>query len=212
MPDAPCRRCAGALGPGADPAACDDCARLRPKFTRTVAAARYAGLVGELIRRAKYGRDPLLAVPLADLMRRAVRAGDSLRDADGASLVDIVLAAPANPRHARERAFHLADLIAESVAADLRVRCRTDWFVRVGNPEPQAALPRTERRKAARGTVALRRARRFEPTWKSAPAPRGLRVLVVDDVLTTGATVNECARVLLAAGAAEVRVAVVSRA
>jgi len=82
------------------------------------------------------------------------------------------------------------------------------WLVRVGDPVPQAALARTERRRAARGTVAL-----GSPRWPwRAPRVAGRRVLVVDDVLTTGATANECARVLVDAGAECVRVAVCARA
>lgn len=205
-----CEMCAAALGPGADTSprsgACDDCEKLRPRFTAAVAAAPYAGFVGELIRRAKYGRDPLLAVPLAELLRRALR-GSPVRDG-----VSVVLPVPASPRRAAERGFHLADLLAAAAAAELGVACRSDWLVRVGDPMPQAALPRTERRTAARGTVATRPPARIRAPWTTAPSPAGLRVLVVDDVLTTGATLQECARVLHAAGAAEVRVAVAARA
>jgi predicted amidophosphoribosyltransferase len=204
----PCPVCAAALGPGADPSVCRDCERLRPRFVATVAAAPYAGFVGELVRRAKYGHDPLLAVPLADLLRSA------LRGSPVAAGIDAVLAVPPHPGRAAERGFHLADLLASSAAEEVRAPLRLDWLVRVGDPVPQAALPRTERRQAARGTVALRatHAAWARPRWTRPPDPSGCRVLVVDDVLTTGATVNECARVLLAAGAKEVRVAVATRA
>jgi len=199
---APCPRCAGPLGPGADVASCSTCAALRPKFSASVAAGPYAGFLGEIVRRAKYGRDPLLSVPLGALIVEAVA---EWKARDGLSLV---VATPATRSRAKERGFHLADLLAERLADELRLPLASARLVRVGDPPPQAALPRTKRRLAARGTVAL-----FHPRglW---PPPRvdGRAVLVVDDVLTTGATANECARVLLAGGAADVRVAVCARA
>lgn len=154
-----------------------------------------------MVRRAKYGRDPLLARPLADLISDAVgrwgaRAG-----------VTAVAAVPGTRARVRERGFHLADLLAERLADDLHVPIASRRIERIGEPIPQAALPRTERRRAARGTVAS-----ILPRWPWDVRVAGATVLLVDDVLTTGATVNECARVLLASGAAEVRVAVCARA
>lgn len=201
-PPEPCPVCAGLVGPGADADACPTCGALRPKFTAAVAAGPYAGFVGELIRRAKYGRDPLLAVPLGALLVGAVRAWPGRRG------VTLVVPAPATKSRTSERGFHLAELLAERVADELGVPMRADWLERVGDPVPQAALPRTRRRLAAKGTVAVRRKRRFG----RGPRFAGEVVLLVDDVLTTGATADECARVLLAAGAAEVRVAVSARA
>src|SRR5262245_19950589 len=73
-PRDPCFGCGAPLRPGADPDACIPCAVLRPKFRGAVAVGPYAGFLGELIRRAKYGRDPVLAAPLAELLAGAVRA------------------------------------------------------------------------------------------------------------------------------------------
>jgi predicted amidophosphoribosyltransferase len=198
----PCPRCAGPLGPGADEDSCPTCRELRPKFASAVAAGPYAGFLGELVRRAKYGRDPLLAVPLSELLVEAVRAWP---DRDG---ITAVAGTPATKSRARERGFHLADLLAERLADELALPLVGSRLERVGDPPPQAALPRTKRRLAARGTVAL--AAPLVPWF--APRIEGAVVLVVDDVLTTGATVNECARVLLLGGAAEVRAAVCARA
>jgi predicted amidophosphoribosyltransferase len=202
QPPDPCPRCAAPLGPGALLGACSLCEAPRPKFAAAVAAGPYAGFLGELVRRAKYGRDPVLAVPLAELLADAVRAWPGR-----GGLTDVV-PVPGTRARTRERGFHLADALAERLADEIRAPYRATWLLRVGEPVPQAALPRTDRRRAARGTVELVR-----PPWPFRP-PRvaGRRVLVVDDVLTTGATADECARVLLAAGAAEVRVAVAARA
>jgi predicted amidophosphoribosyltransferase len=201
-PRDPCPRCAAPLGPGLVAAVCSSCAELRPRFAAAAAAAVYPGLAGELIRRAKYGRDPLLAVPLGGLL------ADALAGWPGRAGLTAVVPVPPSRARVRERGFHLADLVAERAADALGLTLRLRWLERVGDPLPQAALPRTERRRAARGTVRV-----AAPTWPlRAPRVTGERVLLVDDVLTTGATANECARVLRAAGAAEVRVAVCARA
>lgn len=201
-PPAPCPCCAGRLGPGALLDACTTCDALHPKFTSAVSAGPYAGFLGELVRRAKYGRDPVLAVPLAELLAGAVRYWP------GRETITAVVPVPGTASRVRQRGFHLADLLAERVALELNVPVRTAWIARLGEPAPQASLPRTLRRTAARGTVAMR----TSPLPWLRPRAAGERVLIVDDVLTTGATVNECARVLRAAGAAEVRVAVCARA
>jgi predicted amidophosphoribosyltransferase len=197
-PPSPCGRCAGPLGPAAPDSACVACDELRPRFASCVAAGLYPGLLGELIRRGKYGRDRLLAEPLGRLLAAAVAPSR-----DWIAL-DVVLPAPPSRTRTRERGFHLAGLLAERVARELGVPLRTTWLHRLGDPPPQASLPRSERVTAARGTVAVeeRAERRLA----------GASVLLVDDVLTTGSTADACARVLLTAGVREVHVAVVARA
>ncbi len=154
----------------------------------------------------------MLAWPLERML------GDAVDAWPGREGVDAVVPVPTTSARLRERGFHLAEILAAAAARRLGCAARTAWLARPGDPTPQAALPRTERRRAARGTVALRPG--FGPFDSFAPLAalsrtreiEGKRVLVVDDVLTTGATVKECARVLLDAGAEEVRVAVAARA
>ena len=202
-PSAPCSRCAAPRGPGSDGEGRAACCRPRVRFECAVAAGPYAGFLGELVRRAKYGNDPVLAVPLRGLLVEAVAEWPARQG------VSVVVPVPGTRSRVRERGFHLAELLADAVATALDVPLRDSWLARVGEPEPQAALPRSRRRLAARDTVSLREPR-FP--WERRPRLAGATALLVDDVLTTGATADACARVLLAAGASEVRVAVVARA
>jgi len=179
---------------------------MQPRFAAAAAGAPYTGLAAELVRRTKYGHDRLLALPLAALTRRAAR---SLPDR---AWVDDVVPVPASPRRRRERGFDLAELLADDLARVLRVPLRRGWLARVGDPSPQAALGETERRRAARGTVAYDGPGCSRRLLRRRRGAKGRRVLLVDDVLTTGATANACTAALLDAGADWVVVVVAARA
>ncbi len=182
---------------------------MRPRFAAAAAGAPYTGLAAELVRRAKYGHDRLLALPLAALTRRAARGLPEC------AWVDDLVPVPASGRRRRERGFDLAELLADDLARVLRLPLQRHWLTRVGDPAPQASLGETERRLAACATVAYcgpRTARRAFRLPRRATSVEGSRVLLVDDVLTTGATANACAAALLSAGAAWVAVVVAVRA
>ncbi len=167
----------------------------------------YAGLGGELVRRAKYGRDPLYALPLA---ARLVVALDDWAPARRAT---VVVPVPTTLRRRKERGFNLAEFLAEPVARSLGLPLRHDVLRRVGEPPPQAALTRAERRRAASGTVRVAEVSRvLRLIGRADRGIRGGSVLLVDDVLTTGATANASAVALLRAGARSVAVAVATRA
>ena len=207
IPLDPCPVCAAPLGAGAPASACVVCARLTPWFSASIAGAAYAGLGGELVRRAKYGRDPLLAFPVAGLLL------DVVDEWSAAARIDEVVSVPSTRRRRRERGFNLAELIADPIARRLGVPFRPRRLSRVGEPAPQAALTRPQRRRAAHGTVRVAHQSpltRF--LFRGHRGVRGRRVLLVDDVLTTGATANACARALMSAGARDVAVAVATRA
>jgi ComF family protein len=186
-----CARCGLPLAQAGELAQCDACLAAPPAFDWARAAGLYAGPLREAIQRFKFGRRPALARPLADLI---IDECSPIVSA-GAVLVPVPLA----PERERERGFNQAALLAERVARALRVSLRARWLARTRATAPQTALNATERHDNVRGA------------FIASSSAAGADVVLVDDVLTTGATAAECARALRAAGARSVGVLTVAR-
>src|SRR5690606_30269026 len=110
-----------------------------------------------------------------------------------AGAVDCVTFVPSHPRRRRERGFEPAALLAAACARALAVPRSRRRALRVRDTAPQVGLGRGARAKNLRGA------------FRAAPSPSAPRVLVVDDVRTTGATLREVAAALEASGASAVR-------
>jgi ComF family protein len=113
--------------------------------------------------------------------------------------VDALVPVPLAPARERERGFNQAALVADELARALGRPVRRRWLRRARPTRPQSDLSAAERWANVRNA------------FQAAPAVAGHHVLVVDDVLTTGATAAECARALRAAGARAVSVVTVAR-
>lgn len=191
-----CAVCSRALGPATATEGCPDCRRLRPRFEAVRAAGAYKGTLRRLIVGMKYARRPDRAWPLGEIL--AAR----LRDWGPATGAALLVPVPTTAAARRRRGFDPPERIAAEVARRLRIPLGAGVLAREGDPPPQASLPRGERLKAPRGTVRV----------LGPGAVAGRTVVLVDDVLTTGATANAAAKALLRAGAARVVVAVAARA
>jgi ComF family protein len=190
-----CPRCGAGLPLGAAPGddGCGRCPQPLPRFNRLVRLGSYARPLSALIRGLKYRR--------RDAVRR--RLGALLATASGAACpqgLDVVLAIPMHWRRRLARGYDHAMLLASAVAGPLGLPVGRE-LVRIRHTPPQVHLPRTARIQNVRGAFAVRSRRGIE----------GARVLLVDDVTTTGATANEATRALLAAGAASVVLSVVAK-
>jgi len=153
---------------------------------------RYEGVLEQLIRLYKYRRRATMARPLGDL---------ALVWMDRLPTVDLVMPVPLHPSRLREREFNQALLLANRIARRLDLPLSYEHLLRVRETRPQTELDRTERAANVRRAFAVRRPAFLE----------GRRVLLVDDVFTTGATVNECAKSLRRAGVASVWVLTLAR-
>lgn len=189
-----CRRCAIGLPEGADE--CGHCLREPPAFARSIAAVGYRFPWDGLVARLKFDAALDLAPVLAERLAAAVEAAGDPR-------ADLVVPVPLGPRRLAERGFNQAWELARRVAKRVGVAADPHLLLRVRDAEHQLALKPAQRRANVRGSFAV------EPRRRA--VVQGRRIALVDDVMTTGATADEAARVLLQAGAASVAVWVVAR-
>lgn len=191
---------------------CASCARHPWLIGRARAAGAYAGSLREILHAFKYTGRPSLAAPIGTLMTES--AGDLL------SGIEAVVPVPLHRARHRERGFNQADLLARQLPVPI-----ARLLVRTRATASQINLPADRRHHNVRGAFALNLRNSIgtnfsfrHPTtmaaWKKSKfVPIEFRtVLLVDDVVTTGATLNECARVLLDAGVREVRALTAARA
>ena len=175
-----------------DEGRCGLCRRGLTGFDAAFAFGSYEGELRKLIQLFKYGGTPTLARPLGMLLASALPREKAF---------DLVVPMPMHWRRRWSRGFNQAELLADVLAARLGFAKLNAVRRRKATP-PQAGLTGAQRRKNMSGAFKVRNADRI----------RGKRILLVDDVLTTGSTAAACARALKRAGAAYVAVITVARA
>jgi ComF family protein len=163
---------------------CEGCAATIERSASPEGAFVYGGAMAEAIVRLKYGRRSDLAARLGQSMIERVP-----RD------VDLVVPVPLHPMRAAERGFNQSALLARPIARALRLPFGPRVLERIRDTARQAALDRTNRLVNVRAAFRCRDPR----------AVAGKRILLVDDVRTTGATIAECCEALATAGSSTVR-------
>jgi ComF family protein len=178
---------------------CRACAESPPYFSAARAIARYRrgaeeeGVIPSIIRRHKYGRDQALSHALAECI------GEKLPLDSGN--YDVVVPVPLHRARLRWRGFNQAALFGSAVARRMGRPLNASVLIRKRATPPQTARDRRDRQRNVREAFGVR----------SPAAIANRRVLLVDDVMTTGATADECARALLGAGARRVDVLTLAR-
>jgi len=174
---------------------CSNCREMELHFCSARSAVTASGAALEIIHRYKYQRALWFEPFLADvLIREAVPV---LRDGKW----DLIVPVPLHPTREREREFNQAERLGRCLSQALKIPTNANLLQRVLPTRTQTLLTRTQRTENVRRAFAMRDGKKL----------RGERVIVVDDVFTTGATTSACAAVLRKAGAGEVCVWTVAR-
>ena len=210
--------CAGVLGKGAQPCAsiapccavcglpfegfdpgdahlCSDCTSNPPPFSGARSFGYYEGELSLTVQEFKFHGRRNLAALLGPLLAGA------LASAWGRDQIDLLCPVPLHPKRKRERGFNQSELLASSASQLLAIPLARDLLRRTRYTPPQVGLTNPERMHNVRGAFRC-------------PRPEliaGRRVLLVDDVMTTGATLGSAARELLDAGALRVGAVTVAR-
>jgi ComF family protein len=175
---------------------CGSCIIHPPPFSAARAATIYNGHVQEMIHRFKYQNQVHLRRPLSLLTARHLSSFITHHQPE------IVIPVPLHRKRLKDRGFNQALLIAESISTICTTPLIRHNLRRIRWTEPQISLKAEERASNLRGAFALH----------DSSAIKGKKVLLIDDVFTTGSTVIECAKTLKQGGAKEVVVITVARA
>lgn len=174
---------------------CHACTQNPPFFDIARSCVLYEGVLRDVLMKFKYGEGLWLGADLLNFLLARLAYEYPLAEADG------LLFVPMFARKKRERGFNQAELLARALAKKTRKPLYSRFLKKNRMTSTQTKLTARQRQINVRGVFSVRSARWLE----------GKRLIIIDDVMTTGATVNECARVLKEAGAARVDVLTVAR-
>lgn len=168
---------------------------LRFSFTFAYSACQYEGVMKELIHSFKYSRKTSLAKLFSNILLKFIsKHPEVTKD------IDLVTFVPLRPNRLRERGFNQSKLLACGISGHFGLKTE-DLLEKAASTKHQNELTREKRLVNLKGAFRA----------KQSPRIAGRRILLIDDVMTTGATFNECAKTLSEAGAAEVRCLALSR-
>ncbi len=173
---------------GGEERLCAGCMAHPPRFDRMRAAVAYGEIPRKVALKLKYGGRPGVAETMARFMARHLEAADA----------PLLVPVPLHRWRIWRRGYNQSALVATALAKAAGLETRLDLITRVKATPPLKAMGPKQRRDAVRGAFRIARERKA--------GIKGRSIVLVDDVYTSGATVNGCARVLKRAGASEVRV------
>lgn len=173
---------------------CGRCLGRNHFFDKARAVGPYEGMLRKAIYRFKYNKKYLLAVPLGKLL--SLYGGNILDIKE----YDHIIPVPLHRTRLRQRGFNQSMMLAKKVGHEWGIEVMADALKRVKWTKPQAMLSQKERPKNVKGAFSY-----------SGAELQGEKVMLIDDVFTSGSTVNECARILKTQGALKVDVLTLAR-
>jgi ComF family protein len=191
LPEIPINHCPICLLPVTIPHICGACLTNPPAYTRILAAFHYTFPVDVLIHSLKYRSNLAIAPILAKLLIETINISDP---------PDFIIPMPLHPVRLRERGFNQAVEIGRYISQKHKINMLLDSCIRVRNTPLQTGLPWQQRKKNIRNAFSCNR------------DLSGKHVIILDDVMTSGATINELAQVLRQQGAATINGWVIARA
>jgi ComF family protein len=174
---------------------CPNCIKERPVFTKARSVFGYDDLIKTVIFNFKYNDKTSNANFFSDLMVNACK--------DIIDYVDIIIPVPLHPKRLRKRKYNQASLLANGLGKRTNKIVMHEILQRKINTRPQVGLLGKERLKNVKDAFCVNE--------KFQNEIRGKNILLIDDVMTTGATLNNCAKILLKHSAKDVYVATVAR-
>ncbi|MCX5679646.1 MAG: ComF family protein [Candidatus Omnitrophica bacterium] len=203
-----CGHCIGLIKPNPSPyciycgrsvdtagCACDDCLKNKPAFSKAYSACLYEGALKELILQFKYGGKLTLSDGLSCLISDFLYNNPDILEG-----IDMVTFVPIGADRMIKRGFNQSKILAKHLSDSYGIPM-VDCIEKTASTKNQNELSRQDRLSNLKGAFRA----------KSVVNLTGLTILIVDDVMTTGATLNECAIALSRAGAARVRCLTLAR-
>lgn len=175
---------------------CGQCIKDKQYFTAARSVGVYESILLESIHRFKYSQDLISGKALGRLMASHIRPSFKSDN------YDLIIPVPLHPKRLRQRGFNQAVLLGREISLRFSIPMKTALLKRNVNTLPQVSLGRQDRGPNVKGVFVVEK--KGELAHK--------KVILVDDVYTTGTTVRECAKILLNAGAEEVAVLTLARA
>ena len=188
-----CIRCGRAVEKTAS--LCEECRKMRPHFDSAFSAYLYEGPMKDLIHKFKYNRKIALSRLLSNMLSRFVED-----DCEVLSGIDMLTFVPMDSKGLRERGFNQSRILAEYISKRFTIPVANTLEKRLGTRR-QNELSRSDRLENLNRAFSARIG--IDLT--------GISILLIDDVMTTGATLNECALTLKNSGAAQVRCLTLAR-
>jgi competence protein ComFC len=163
-------------------------------YDELICVCRYLGIIKDAVIKFKFFNKPYYYRAFGALMSQKIKKVTSMPD------FDIIICVPLHSKKCKERGYNQAELISRALSRELSVPANFSLLTRIRNTKPQSLLPGDKRYQNVKDAFCVIEKDRI----------KGKKVMIVDDVLTTGNTLNECARVLKEAGAKWVTAVVIA--